>query len=72
VSDEYHFIVNGYANGWYINKTGTYTITLEFQPQNLFYAGSAISVTTLILCIIYVSKEKIKIMFQKIARNKTS
>jgi hypothetical protein len=67
-----HFYVNGYANAWYINKTGTFTITLEFWPQNLFYAGSVTSITTLIFCIIYVNKDKIKIMFQKIARNKIS
>ena len=72
VPNEYHFTANGFANGWYINKTGTYTITLEFWPQKLFYTGSAISVTTLILCALYVSKDKIKIMFQKIHRNKTS
>jgi hypothetical protein len=72
VPNEYHFTANGFANGWYINKTGTFTITLEFWPQNLFYAGSAISITTLILCTIYLSKDKIKIMFQRIARNKIS
>jgi hypothetical protein len=72
ISDEYHFTANGYANGWYVNKTGTFTITLEFWPQNLFYAGSAISVTALILCALYISKDKIKIILQKIARNKIS
>jgi len=72
VGDKNHFIVNGYANCWYINKTSTFTITLEFWPQKLFYAGAAISITTLILCALYVSKDKIKLMFQKIARNKIS
>lgn len=65
IPDEHHFIANGYANGWYINKTGAFTITLEFWPQNLFYAGSAISITTLILCALYVSKDKIKTIYQK-------
>jgi len=70
VPDEYHFIANGYANSWYINKTGTYTITLEFWPQNLFYVGSAISIVTLILCISYVSKNKIKTAYQKHIKHK--
>jgi uncharacterized membrane protein YfhO len=60
VTSEYHFTANGFANGWYINKTGEYTVTLEFWPQKLFYAGSAISITTFILCTLYLSKNKIK------------
>ena len=72
VPSQYHFTANGYANGWYINKTGTYTVTLEFTPQNLFYAGAAISITTLIICTAYVSKNKIKKTYQKhIKKNKT-
>jgi hypothetical protein len=55
-----HLYVNGYASAWYINKTGTYTITLEFWPQKLFYIGSAISIITLIFCVFYISKNKIK------------
>jgi hypothetical protein len=69
VPNEYHFVANGFANGWYINKTGTYTITLEFLPQNLFYAGSAISITTLIICTVYISKNKIKTVYKKIRRD---
>lgn len=65
VPNEYHFIANDYANGWYINKTGTYTITLEYTPQNLFYTGAVISITTLIMCIAYISKNKIKNTYQK-------
>jgi len=60
VSNEYHFTANGFANGWYINKTGEYTVTLEFWPQKLFFVGSAISITTFILCTLYLSKNKIK------------
>ena len=65
VPSEHHFTANGFANGWYINKTDPFTITLEFWPQNLFYVGSAISISTLILCTIYLSKDKIKIIYQK-------
>jgi hypothetical protein len=65
IPDQYHFTANGYANGWYINKTGMFTITLEFTPQNLFYAAAAISITTLVLCSMYLSKNKIKGIYQK-------
>lgn len=63
ISNEYHFMANGYANAWYINKTGTYNITLEFQQQKLFYVGSATSIVTLIFCVLYISKNKIKALY---------
>jgi hypothetical protein len=73
IPDQYHFTANGYANGWYINKTGTYTVTLEFTPQNLFYAGAAISITTLIICTVYISRNKMKSIYQKyVKKNKVS
>jgi len=68
LSDKYHFNANGFANGWYINKTGTYVIVLEFQPQRLFYMGSAISLTTLIVCMVYLGRTKIKTRLKKIYR----
>ena len=72
VPGERHFMANGYANAWFINKTGSYDIVLEFWPQKLFYTGSAISITTLILCILYISKNKINTIYKRcIKRNKT-
>ena len=72
IPDQYHFTANGYANGWYINKTGTYTITLEFEPQNLFYAGAAISIIALIVCTAYVSKNTIKNIYKKYLQKVTN
>jgi len=72
IPDQYHFETNGYANAWYINKTGTYTITLEFWPQKLFYIGSTISITTLTLCILYVSKNKIKTIYHRHIKKRNS
>jgi hypothetical protein len=31
----------------------------------LFYAGAALSITTLIICTVYVSRNKIKSIYQK-------
>lgn len=71
VPNEYHFVANAFANSWYINKTGTCTITLEFWPQKLFHIGSTISIATLILCILYISKDKIKTIHHRyIKKNK--
>lgn len=47
VPAENHFIVNGYANAWYINKEGNYQIEISYRPQFLFtllFAVSAIAV----------------------------
>ncbi len=53
-----HFIANGYANGWYINPNminkNSFTITLYFVPQSLFYIGNIISGLTFIFCILYI------------------
>jgi len=54
-----HELVNGYANGWYIEpgKLGlgeNFTLVIYFWPQSLFYLGLGISGLTLILCLIYL------------------
>ena len=38
-----HVQVNGFANVWYINKTGNYTMTLYYAPQTLAWETWAIS-----------------------------
>lgn len=42
-----HFMIDGYANGWFINQSGTSKFKIEYTPQRLFYIGSAISITSL-------------------------
>jgi hypothetical protein len=37
-------------NGFWINETGLLEITIEYEPQRLFYYGSTISIVTLIAC----------------------
>ena len=59
--EDHHFLVNGYANAWYIDPAqlpkdsdGNINITLYFWPQSLFYLGLIISGTTLLCCIGYL------------------
>ncbi len=54
INDKTHFIANGYANAWYINKTGSYDIILYFLPQNYFYIGLFITLTSVGICLIYI------------------
>jgi len=41
-----HFMANGYANGWYIDRPGEYVLTLYYWPQTLFYLGIMVSILT--------------------------
>ena len=65
-----HFTANGYANSWYINKTGSYDVILELRPQKLFYAGSAISLITFIFGVIYISKDYAKSLYQSLIKKR--
>jgi len=58
-----HIVVNGYANGWYVDipslpapgkEEREFTIILEFRPQLLFTVGLVISGLTLVACITYL------------------
>lgn len=40
IPEENHLVVNGYANGWWVERTGDYDIILEFVPQRGIIVGS--------------------------------
>ena len=45
ISEDNHFLANGYGNLWYLDKaSGEYDIKIEFLPQNRFYKGITFSV----------------------------
>jgi len=46
-----HSKVNGYANGYFIDKIGQYKITLEFTPQKLFNVCMIITLMGLLLAL---------------------
>lgn len=66
--DVSHQMVNGYANGWYIEpeKLGLdddFMFVLYFYPQSLFYLGLLVSGITLVSCtgyLMYDNKRKKK------------
>ena len=51
VNMDKHIQVNGFANAWYINKTGNYTMTLYYAPQTVAWISWAISFGALGLTI---------------------
>ena len=50
---ENHYVVNGYANGWYIEETGEHDIVVEFFPQTILHLSVAVSALFL-LAICYL------------------
>jgi hypothetical protein len=42
------------VNGFYVNKTGDYTLTIEYQPQKWFIQGALISIITAISILIFL------------------
>ncbi len=59
-------------SGFMINKTGQFDVTIEYEPQLWFYYCSAISVSTLILCLLYLILPylRTKQLFNKIGLKK--
>lgn len=67
IPEDNHFIVNGYANAWYIDPQSTgqnFTFTLYYKPQSYFYMGLIISGISFILCIGYLVWNRTKIIWQ--------
>jgi hypothetical protein len=55
-----HFVVNGYANMWYITQTGTYTLELSFLPNHYLSYGVIIAPLTLFLTFIIVYRRALR------------
>ncbi len=49
-----HFVANSFANGWYVEKVGSYKINIKFQPQTYFRAALLISAVFSIICFIFL------------------
>ena len=51
VNPRNHIAVNGFANAWYMNKTGNYTVTLYYTPQTEVWIAWGISFAALFVTI---------------------
>jgi len=60
IPDNRHFIMNGYGNAWYIDKTGTYKIEIKFSLQTVFNYCAIASVFILFLCLLYSTPKLVK------------
>lgn len=56
-----HLLVNGYANGWYIQpERKNFELILEYWPQRIYTSGLLISGLTVIFCATYLFYIRIK------------
>lgn len=55
-----HFMIDGYINGWLIEKGNVRKFKIEYTPQLWFYLGAVISVSALILCISWLIYSSVK------------
>jgi len=46
-----HYMVNSYANGWYVPNAGLVTLSLEYVPQRSFELGVLVAVVTTLICV---------------------
>ena len=54
IPSQKHFLVNVYANGWLIDKTGNYQISLRFLPQKTLELGVRISAIFLTASLLFI------------------
>jgi hypothetical protein len=46
-----HFMIDGYANAWKIDKEGDFELTLEYKPQRLFLLGVWLSLGSFLVFV---------------------
>lgn len=49
-----HFLVNAYANGWEIDKQGSYELVIKFRPQDLLGPATKLSLFASVLSILII------------------
>jgi hypothetical protein len=68
IPDNYHFQANAYGNAWYIDRTGSFSVTLFFGPQTLLSFGIIISMLAISLSLIFMIRKPIKIFATRVIR----
>ena len=46
--------MNGMVNGYSVNRTGNFTIILEYQPQSWFNVGAVITATSATIGLVWL------------------
>jgi hypothetical protein len=59
IPEKLHYFASGYANAWYINRTGDFDITIYFLPETALQLGTIVSLATVLLCVTLVLRVSI-------------
>lgn len=55
VSQEGHRIVNGYANGWYMDRLGNYEMFLEYSPERILIISQKLALVIITASILILA-----------------
>ncbi len=55
-----HFTLNGYSNGWYIEKPGDNTYKLRYYQQNIFEKSVMVSIVSIMIMIGFLFAAQVK------------
>jgi hypothetical protein len=53
---ETHARLNDYANGWFIGRTGDFSIVVEYGPQGIYELAKLVSWCCGLLCLLFMSR----------------
>jgi hypothetical protein len=48
IGDEKHYLINGFENGWYIERKGDYEVAIEYEPEIFLEKGKFVTITAII------------------------
>jgi hypothetical protein len=51
IPQKMHIAVNGFANAWYLNRTGNYTVYIHYTPQNYMWGAWILSFAALFILV---------------------
>jgi hypothetical protein len=55
LDDRMHYLANGFANAWYVDRSGNFSVTIYFSPQSLVSIGIIISLLTSLGLLAWIS-----------------
>ncbi len=57
----FHFMANGFANGWYVPYQGDLTLRLQYGPQTLVYLGTGLALIFVTAVVLHrIARKRIK------------
>lgn len=66
-----HLEVNGYANGWYVDRIGSYEMFLEYSPERIFIMGQKFALVCIIIAFLILIGYFIRKHINSKSRNKS-